>query len=1061
MNKGTVTVAAAVAAILGYTMPIERAQAQTAPAPNGAQDPAASTSNSDEALGEVTITGLRRSLQEAMEIKRDAIGVVDAISAEDIGKFADSNLSEALQRITGISIDRRNGEGALVTARGFGAQYNMVTLNGRQMPSADAYGGNVFNNGGFAGNSRSFNFANLASEAISGIEVYKTSRADIATGGIGASINIKTARPFDNTGTVANVGFKAVNDQSNRVGNDITPEVSGIFSFTDDDRRWGVGLTASYQKRDSGAMGAAINDWHIESWSADPAVNKTTSQIVENASITDAPAAGTLYGIPDDMRYSFSDRERERTNGQLTVQFAPVDTLTLTADYTYALNKLKEDRGEQAIWMSRNGFTALDFDVGQSVATPEILHEGLTGTNKDFAFEQQHREQKNDLKSLGFNAAWEMNDRLSFGLDYHDSKARSLPDDPLTGGGETLFSIAGKVPSTCTGTVCTNYWTQTFMFNNSLPIAARTLYPNSLDAAAGVNGNSNFTFDENSIGTQMLRINYQDQITDIRQGRLDGALKFDNGRIQFGVETRAMDMSQRGSQGVARMGDWGVDDAGRVPSLLGLAQPFSLVNAFKDFSAPGAPTNGWRANADTLAQWALANKTIDWNQPAAPDGQLGFNPGFDQNNAIAEDTDAVYVQFAMQRDLGAFPANLVVGARYESTDVTSTSEMLVPTALVWEDNNDFRVDRQTQVSPVARSTDYNNLLPSLDFDLKVTENIKTRLSWSKSLARANYGQLTAGVDVGGPGGSTGLGFRPPATANNPVLQPLESNNLDLAVEYYFSNRGYVSLTFWDKRVDNFIGNAVSDENLFDLRDPTAGQRAQAALAFLTDNNFAVNDSTLFTAMVMAENPGTFVDGDGVTWTGGLDNFTGNEQQHLAFATKYDIAPNSSDPLYNFAVSRPVNNKKARIYGWEMGGQYFFGDTGFGVLANYTLVKGDVGYDNASDPDQNQFALLGLSDSANAVLMYEKFGFTVRLAYNWRDEFLSNINVGTWRSPVYVEEYDQVDLSVGYDFNDNLSMSFEGLNLTGNDVRWHGRSDKQLWFLEDQSARFALGARYRF
>src|SRR3954464_11523190 len=94
-----------------------------------------------EELEEVVVTGLRGSLKASMETKRDAVGVVDSINAEDIGKFPDPNLAESLQRITGVSIDRRNGEGALVTARGFGPQFNLVTLNGRMMPGADAYGG--------------------------------------------------------------------------------------------------------------------------------------------------------------------------------------------------------------------------------------------------------------------------------------------------------------------------------------------------------------------------------------------------------------------------------------------------------------------------------------------------------------------------------------------------------------------------------------------------------------------------------------------------------------------------------------------------------------------------------------------------------------------------------------------------------------------------------------------------------------------------------------------------------------------------------------------------------
>src|SRR6186997_1529117 len=97
-------------------------------------NPVFAQEQSSDTLEEIVVTGLRGSLKASMEIKRDATGVVDAISAEDIGKFPDTNLAESLQRISGISIDRRNGEGALVTARGFGPQYNMVTLNGRTMP---------------------------------------------------------------------------------------------------------------------------------------------------------------------------------------------------------------------------------------------------------------------------------------------------------------------------------------------------------------------------------------------------------------------------------------------------------------------------------------------------------------------------------------------------------------------------------------------------------------------------------------------------------------------------------------------------------------------------------------------------------------------------------------------------------------------------------------------------------------------------------------------------------------------------------------------------------------
>jgi TonB-dependent receptor len=1050
-----------------------------------------------EELQEVVVTGLRGSLKASMDTKRDAVGVVDAINAEDIGKFPDTNLSEALQRITGVSIDRRNGEGAVVTARGFGPQFNMVTLNGRQMPAADAFANGAVTGGGVAGNSRAFNFANLAAEAISAVEVYKTGRADIATGGIGASINVRTARPLDNDGLVLNLGVKALNDTTNRVGDDFTPEMSGIFSFANDAKTFGVGLSANYSKRDSGNSNSTVNDWHIQPWNSTVAENRSAAPLYFNnndtpylndddfvdVDVVNAPANGQLYGIPNDIRYAFSDSERERINGQFTLQFAPVEGLTLTADYTYALVNLKEDRGEQTIWLQRNGFDRLEFDTNEAVATPTLLHE-FTGASKDFGYEQQHREQENQLKSLGLNANWEVSEDFTMSFDFHDSKATSMPDDGITGGGETAFSVAGKVPSTClefyapnpadpTATApcrnASNFWTQTFNFNNGLPVAARTLFPSQLAAYAGTGGNSDYSFGPTSLGSQILRIAYQDQSTDIKQSRIDG--KFDmteSSTFAFGVETRAMDSRQRASGSNLTMGDWGVRDSGTVPDMVALMTPFSLTGAFDDFSPVGAPSGGWKGNANVLGQWALDHGYTDWTESSAPDGELRYNPGFNTDSTVTEDTLAVYAQVGFKMELGARPANLVVGARYEETKVDAANNILVPTALLWQDDNDFQVVRPNvgNETLVTGSGSYHNLLPNLDFDLGLSDSMKARFSYSKTIARAGYFNLSAGQIPGTPGGSTLNGFTPPGGQNNPALLPLESDNFDVSLEYYFSDKGYVSLGAFQKNVENFIGNSVETINLYGIRNQTGGPRAQAALAALEAMGAPRDDSALFTMMAMMEHPEGTTYHDAATNTdiffpGGAANYNRSNAQHVAFATAFDILPTAADPEYVFNVNTPTNNKEAKIHGFEFGGQYFFGDSGFGVLANYTVVRGDIGYDVTSDPNENQFALLGLSDSANAVLMFEKFGVSARLAYNWRDQFLQNLNVGQWRNPIFVEEYDQIDLNVGYDINDHFAVSFEAVNLTGEDVRWHGRSTKQMWRLEDQGARFAVGARYKF
>lgn len=152
----------------------------SAAAPVAAQEQAAAATTEAE---ELVVTGIRASLQKTLGLKRDALGVVDGISAEDIGKFPDTNLAESLQRITGVSIDRQVGEGSKVTVRGFGPDFNLVLLNGRQMPASGL--GSCCE----APASRSFDFANLASEGVAGVEVYKSGRATLQTGGIGSVIN--------------------------------------------------------------------------------------------------------------------------------------------------------------------------------------------------------------------------------------------------------------------------------------------------------------------------------------------------------------------------------------------------------------------------------------------------------------------------------------------------------------------------------------------------------------------------------------------------------------------------------------------------------------------------------------------------------------------------------------------------------------------------------------------------------------------------------------------------------------------------------------------------------
>ena len=122
----------------------------------------------------------------------------------------------------------------------------------------------------------------------------------------------------------------------------------------------------------------------------------------------------------------------------------------------------------------------------------------------------------------------------------------------------------------------------------------------------------------------------------------------------------------------------------------------------------------------------------------------------------------------------------------------------------------------------------------------------------------------------------------------------------------------------------------------------------------------------------------------------------------------------------------------------------------------------MGVDRAADPGTDVFALTGLSDTANAVLMYEKYGWSARLAWNWRDEYLLAANQnGNNRNPYFVEAYDQIDLTVSYQLTDNLTVAAEAINVTGEDTRWSARSYNQFVRVVDQSPRYMVGMRYTF
>ncbi|MEC7470336.1 MAG: TonB-dependent receptor, partial [Pseudomonadota bacterium] len=270
----------------------------------------------------IAVTGIRSSVAKSMDVKRSSAGVVDAISAEDIGDFPDTNLAESLQRITGVSIDRSGGEGQLITVRGFGPQFNTVLVNGRQMASENQ--------------SRAFSFDTIASELVSSLDVHKTSTATMQSGGVGSTININTARPFALGGFKVAGSVKGVYDENSE---STTPQLSGLISNTFNDDTFGVLLAVSHQERET-----RLNQAQIDGWLENVGV---PNPVTESGEAWD----GNVFS-PRNYDHKVTFEDRTRTNANLVLQYAPSDDLVITADALYSKFDVESNATSYGHWFT-------------------------------------------------------------------------------------------------------------------------------------------------------------------------------------------------------------------------------------------------------------------------------------------------------------------------------------------------------------------------------------------------------------------------------------------------------------------------------------------------------------------------------------------------------------------------------------------------------------------------------------------------------------------------------------------------------------------------------------
>lgn len=370
-----------------YIKPLVAAIALTAAGQGYAQEASA-----ENTLEEVVVTGFRGSLQSSLNAKRDATGVIDAIYAEDIADFPDNNLAESLQRIPGVAISRAGGEGRQITVRGLGPDFTRVRLNGMEAMSStggtDAVGGN--NRG------RSFDFNTFSADLFSNLIVRKTNSAEVEEGSLGATVDLRTARPMDYDDFTLSAGVQA---GYNSKAQEIDPKLSFLVSNQFGDT-FGALLSVSYSDRAITDEGNSTVRWS-NSENFGSYQGATTGRELEELNDAFHPR------IP---RYDSYTHTVQRTGVATTFQWLPTDATELVLDVLYS----KHEATRREVFMQGVGnstSTVGTYDVSAyEIEGNTIVYANIP--NGAVQAEDRYDEMSTDFTQVTLTASHEFTDRL-------------------------------------------------------------------------------------------------------------------------------------------------------------------------------------------------------------------------------------------------------------------------------------------------------------------------------------------------------------------------------------------------------------------------------------------------------------------------------------------------------------------------------------------------------------------------------------------------------------------------------------------------------------------------
>ncbi len=366
-----------------------------------------------EATEEIIVQGFRSSLSASLNAKREANGAVDMIIAEDIADFPDLNLAEALQRIPGVAITRAAGEGRQVTVRGLGPTFTTTRINGMEALSTggftDALGGQ--------NRTRGFDFNAFDSELFTSLAVHKTSSAEIEEGGLGATLDLRTARPFDYDGltiaTSAQLGYNDLSEESD-------PRAAFQISNTVADDRFGALLSLSWSERNTLDEGSSTVRW------SDAENFGSVNGVVL------APANNPAHEVnvawhPRLPRYDSYLQNTDRLGAAGALEFKPSESTSLNLDVLVSQAETTRDEAFMQAALNNNGFVAATNISNYAIRDAAIV--SATLTNATLLSERRHDELEVDFNQTVLSLEHAFSDR--FRLNALMGVAKSEFDNPV------------------------------------------------------------------------------------------------------------------------------------------------------------------------------------------------------------------------------------------------------------------------------------------------------------------------------------------------------------------------------------------------------------------------------------------------------------------------------------------------------------------------------------------------------------------------------------------------------------------------------------------------------